>query len=216
MKEPKILFASSQFVLYNGIIAILKTDFENIKGNICSNFNDFLLQLNTNKPHLVFVDCMLTEWFLEENLPQIESAFTHNKVILIGSNNNQAIYDLHKLPINGFITSFATETEIKEAFAVVLQGGKYFSQKVVQALIELSMQRGSQKQLNPHETLTEREMEIFMLVTQGKATKEIADILFLSTHTVYTHRKNILKKLACKSAADLINYAHSKGLVETD
>jgi len=65
-----------------------------------------------------------------------------------------------------------------------------------------------------NENLSERETEILTLVAEGRSSREIADQLHLSHHTINTHRKNILKKLACKSAAELMNYAYSKGLIE--
>jgi DNA-binding CsgD family transcriptional regulator len=62
--------------------------------------------------------------------------------------------------------------------------------------------------------LSEREKEILKLVVKGKTAQEMADELFLSIHTIYTHRKNILKKLSCKNATELLNYAMSKGFME--
>ena len=61
--------------------------------------------------------------------------------------------------------------------------------------------------------LTSREVEIIRLVAEGKAAKEIADQLFLSVHTVNTHRRNILTKLNLNNIADLVRFAFENHLI---
>ncbi|MDP3443010.1 MAG: LuxR C-terminal-related transcriptional regulator [Ignavibacteria bacterium] len=62
--------------------------------------------------------------------------------------------------------------------------------------------------------LSERESEILKLKAEGKSTREISDMLFISVKTVGTHKQHILEKLNLKSIADLIKYAIKKGIVE--
>ncbi|MFN3405324.1 MAG: LuxR C-terminal-related transcriptional regulator [Cytophagaceae bacterium] len=63
------------------------------------------------------------------------------------------------------------------------------------------------------EELSNRELEVLSLLSQGKSSKEIADMLFLSEHTVYNHRKNMLKKLKVNRTADLVSKAFTNGLI---
>ena len=63
--------------------------------------------------------------------------------------------------------------------------------------------------------LTTRELEIVKLIIEGLSTKEIADQLCLSHHTIYTHKKNVMKKLGIKSTSELILYAVNTGLTKT-
>jgi DNA-binding CsgD family transcriptional regulator len=65
-------------------------------------------------------------------------------------------------------------------------------------------------------TLTERETEILKLVALGNASKEIADKLNISTHTVITHRKNITEKLGIKSISGLTVYAILNKIIDTN
>lgn len=60
--------------------------------------------------------------------------------------------------------------------------------------------------------LSERELQVFMMLVDGQRNKEIATLLFISIKTVDTHRNNILKKLEISSTADLVKFAIARGL----
>ena len=61
--------------------------------------------------------------------------------------------------------------------------------------------------------MTEREMEIIKLISEGYTNGQIADMLFLSSHTVGTHRKNIMQKLGVKNTAGIVMYAVKTNIV---
>jgi DNA-binding CsgD family transcriptional regulator len=63
------------------------------------------------------------------------------------------------------------------------------------------------------ESLTEREYEILSFISKGYTSAQIAESLFISLFTVQTHRKNIKRKLRCKSNGELINYALARGII---
>lgn len=66
-----------------------------------------------------------------------------------------------------------------------------------------------------HRNITGREYEILQLIAHEHTTKDIAKALYLSTHTVYTHRKNLLDKLEAKNTAGLIRKAFENGYLNT-
>ena len=61
--------------------------------------------------------------------------------------------------------------------------------------------------------LTEREVEVLRLIAAGKSNREIADELFISSHTVVRHVSNIFAKTACSNRAEAVAYAGRQGLV---
>ena len=211
----KILLAGSQRLILGG----LKSLISHTPGmEICGEAPDpvALIQLAPGlNPDLIIIDRIFDGFFDENRLEENDAFMAGYNVLIVSDFDKESIYKLHKLHISGFITTHASTDEFITAIRTTASGGKYFSSKVVEVLIEFSFKKtNSQKLL--HDDLSEREMEIFRLVAQGKSTKAIADELCLSTHTVYTHRKNILKKLSCKSATELINYAYSQGLMEKE
>jgi DNA-binding NarL/FixJ family response regulator len=86
----------------------------------------------------------------------------------------------------------------------VVSGKMHISQAVVQMLTnELNMPEGKL----PHETLSNREYEIYMLIISAKTVKEIAEATHLSSRTVSTYRTRILEKLSLRNNAELMRYA---------
>jgi DNA-binding CsgD family transcriptional regulator len=73
------------------------------------------------------------------------------------------------------------------------------------------LRRGQQPDGAPQEVLTLRERQILKLLSDGKSSKEIGDLLFISLRTVQNHRANIMRKLKVRRIADLIKYAVHKG-----
>ena len=76
-----------------------------------------------------------------------------------------------------------------------------------QKLLQVLDQRKGYPGIDPPDDLTDREKDIVKMVSLGLTNREIAEKLFLSTHTVTTHRKNITKKLGIRSASGLTIYA---------
>lgn len=104
-----------------------------------------------------------------------------------------------------FTTSYdhyAIEAIRNNAFDYIL---KPVSIKVLKEVIE-------RYKSNLNSILSQRELSVLHLVTKGLSSKEIADKLFISKHTVDTHRRNILHKTNCKNATELINYTSSKNI----
>ena len=73
-----------------------------------------------------------------------------------------------------------------------------------------------QHQEEQQHVLSDREIDVLKLITKGLKNKEIADKLFISTHTVITHRKNITEKLNIKSVSGLTVYAALKKIINID
>ena len=68
--------------------------------------------------------------------------------------------------------------------------------------------------ITPDNTLSEREIDVLKLLVKGKSNKEIAEELYISIHTVVTHRKNITNKLGIKSTAAMAIYAVAKNIID--
>lgn len=113
-----------------------------------------------------------------------------------------------KAGVSGYITKDCTRAELVGAITKVLQGRKYVSPALAEALI-IDLERGTDQL--PHERLSDREFEVLCLIASGKTVSEIAGILGLSDKTISTYRARILEKMGMKTNAALTYYAiHNK------
>ncbi len=116
-----------------------------------------------------------------------------------------------KAGADGYVTKASASQDVCKALKHLLAGERYISPTVAEHLA-LVVKAGSEQL--PHETLSDREFQVFRLIGSGKTVKEIAEDLALSAATVSTYRARILEKMQMKNNAELIRYAIQQGLVE--
>lgn len=109
----------------------------------------------------------------------------------------------------GYILKDAHKSELVEAIRSTSEMRNYFHPKINDQIFDYL--RGK-KSVNSNE-LSEREIEIIRCIADGSNSKEIASKLFISEHTVKTHRRNIMHKLHVKTSAELIHTAIEKGII---
>jgi two-component system, NarL family, invasion response regulator UvrY len=117
-----------------------------------------------------------------------------------------------KAGADGYLCKDSAAEELVAAVRRVAGGKKYFGEEISQELAADLVRSGSHDLL--HETLSDREFEIFCLLGSGKTITEIASALNLSISTVNTHRAHILDKMKMESNVQLIRYAIENKLVD--
>ena len=215
MQPISILLADSHHLVRLGLRQVLsdKKEF-----NIVGEANDeesLFEELTHHKPRVVILDYKQPGNFSEKTVKQIRTDAPQTSVLVISSDNEKSsIYQVLEYGVNSFITKSCGEDEILDAVKASAKGEKFFCTKVLDYLLEKSF---SKEEENCAPTpLTPREVEIVRLVAKGLIAKEIAGILNLSTHTVYTHRKNIMKKLNLNTSSELVLYAINNGIAENN
>ncbi len=109
------------------------------------------------------------------------------------------------------LMSDCDQDEIVDSVISSARGEKFFCGKVL-GILNASKGMNSEYSCEPV-TISERELEILQLVAQGLTTKQIAEKVYLSFHTVMTHRKNMMRKLGINNTAGLIIYAVRENLI---
>lgn len=117
---------------------------------------------------------------------------------------------LLKAGAKGYITKGAPLIEMVRAIKKVMQGGKYFSADIAEQLASSYLSDTPQ---SPFDALSEREMQVAMMVVNCVSAQEIADKLFVSVKTVNTYRYRIFEKLAVDSDVKLTHLAMRYGLI---
>ena len=116
-----------------------------------------------------------------------------------------------KAGASGYLTKESTPDELVTAIRKVSAGGKYVSSSLAE---NLAYELGRMDEKTPHETLSDREYQIMLLIASGKTVTEIAESLSLSIKTVSTYRSRILEKMRMKNSAELTYYAIKNQLVD--
>jgi len=112
---------------------------------------------------------------------------------------------------SGYLTKESASAQLVAAIRKVASGGAFISAEVAQQLALSAMPGG---QTLPHESLSDREFQVFRMIAEGKSVSEIAERLSLSVKTVSTHKANLLHKMEMSTTADLVRYALTHRLVE--
>lgn len=163
-------------------------------------------QLKAQKPNLVVFDYSMLKGGWMSKVEEAVNDFPHIDFLVISDDNDpNKVRRFINAGIKGFLTKRCSEQEIQTSIKLIQDGGKFYCQSVIEILAE--------KEEKATLELSDREMEIIQLVTQGHSSTVIADRLNVSIHTVNSHRKNILKKLGLKSPTELIIYAVKQGWV---
>lgn len=220
------MLSETQYLVKQGLLNLIRENPDFEPAGTIHNIHELAAFSSFDHFDVLIVDKNFGDYFLEENIPLTTEIFAKCRVLVISDSDKETIYRIHKLNITGFITIESEKQEINEAIRKTAQGIKFFSPKIVEALIAMTYGaqggrpgagRPTQEEIKDHfGNLSDREKEILKLVVKGKTAQEMADELFLSIHTIYTHRKNILKKLSCKNATELLNYAMSKGFMDAN
>lgn len=182
--EYKLLIAEPSDIIRKGLIQILETKavYSKIKELPCvQNLNQAIVSF---KPDIIMMN------------PSIADKHTVNSIREELGGNIKLIAIVYSL----------YEPEIIDQYDEAILIGDN-SQKILRK-IDLAINHGKSTKIksNQHQ-LTQRELDVLKLLVKGLNTKDISEVLFISTHTVISHRKNISHKLGIKSLAGLTVYA---------
>lgn len=141
------------------------------------------------------------------------------KVIILSSYDDlKIIKEVMKLGVSGYLTKQCAGESIVEAIQAVANGEDYFCNSVREKIFN-SATKDHSKLNKENQTvdsiLTGRELEIITLIALEHSGKEISEKLFISTNTVETHRKNIMKKLKAKNTISLVKFALKNKLIKS-
>jgi len=174
---------------------------------------ELLNQLKTSPPDVLILDYNQPRHFSPETIPKVKECAPQTEILVITADDEkERIFRVIQSGVNCFLTKECDEAEILDAIQATQAQTKFFCSRVLDFILEKSFTPvvGSKKST----PLTPRETEIVVLSAQGLIAKEIAAQLNLSTHTVYTHKKRIMKKLELKSPVQLVMYALENGMID--
>lgn len=209
----KIMLVDDHTLFRNGLRILLNTiDKYEVAGE-AGNGQEFLALLEKELPDIVLLDIEMPvmDGIAAANMAM--EKYPNLKIITLSMYGEEDYYyQMVDAGVKGFLLKNSDMNEVKTAIDTVADGGNYFSSELLQNLV--NSLRTSSKTREPQSELSDREIEILILICQGFSNQEIADQLFISKRTVDKHRANILEKSECKNTAQLVMYAIKSKLVE--
>lgn len=214
-KQPKrkVVIVDDHTLFRNGLRILLNTleDYQ-VVGE-AANGKLFLDLLEQSVPDLVLLDINMPVMDGIEAATIAQKLYPGLKIITLSMYGEEDYYyKMVNAGVKGFVLKNSDIKEVKTALDVVYDGGSFFSSELLQNLV--NSLKSSSKSKEFHAELSEREMEILVLICQGLSNQEIGDKLFISKRTVDKHRANILEKSESKNTAQLVVYAIKNRFVE--
>jgi len=199
-KITSIAIADDHKIFVEGIRSVLKdVDWLSWKGEAFS-VSDAVRLYTEQQPDIFLMDYYFPDGTgLQASIEILEKTPSATIIILSMENDADLVHQCRLVGIKGYIIKNLSSEELLSAIQETIQGNTVFMWDEEPTISK-----------QPAETnISKREIEIVGLVTKGLTSQEIADKLHLSTYTVNTHRRNILRKLELKNTAMLVQYARS-------
>jgi two-component system, NarL family, response regulator LiaR len=164
------------------------------------------------RPDIILMDLVMKEMDGIEATRQIIEQWPEAKVIIVTSFlDDEKVYPALEAGATSYMLKTSKAGEIANAVRATYHGQSVLEPEVTGKMMVKMRQKHTHL---PHEDLTSRELEILLLMAEGKANQDIADELFIALKTVKTHVSNILSKLNVQDRTQAVIYAFKHTLIK--
>ena len=201
----KVLFVDDHEMVRIGISSYLSTqeDIE-VVGEGASG-KDAITKAHELKPDLILMDLLMDDMDGVEATTEIKKDLPQIKVVMLTS----FIEDKEVYRADSYILKTTSASDIADAVRKTYEGESVFEPEVL-----VKMRNRMKKRAELYEMLTEREMEILLLIAKGYSNQEIASASHITIKTVKTHVSNILSKLEVQDRTQAVIYAFQHNLIQ--
>ncbi|MGH6690877.1 MAG: response regulator [Gammaproteobacteria bacterium] len=215
MSKLRILLADDHTVVRQGLRKVLedRPDWEVVAE--AGDGREAVRQAEEFEPDVAILDITMPLLNGVEATRQIVRRSPSTRVLVLTMHSDEAyVNQILQAGATGYLLKDSADVDLVQAVSAVSQGKSFFSPAIARVMLDDYVRQLADKGITDrYESLSEREREIFQLIAEGKANKEIAVILAISPSTVETHRARIMEKLDLHSAAEIVLYAVRKGVI---
>jgi DNA-binding NarL/FixJ family response regulator len=191
----------------------LRTIFKNTDIRIvneASSSEELLSQIKLEKPDIILID-YTSVGFSIDTVVRVLDVHEDIKVVAISPEQSAAVISRAiQSGVHSHIKKNCDFQEIIDSITETMEGNRFFCGQILEIIqaegIDVNGLKNSKFSCDPI-ILSEREIEVITLISEGYTNAQISEKLFLSKHTVNTHRKNIMNKLGVKNTAGIVMYA---------
>ncbi len=206
-----IVIADDHVLMRQGLIQVLSAEKDiNVIGQ-CGDGIELIKQVLKLSPDVVVMDISMPRMSGLVAIDKLLAQRPQSRILVLSMHDElEYVEAMRDAGAIGYVLKETSSEELIAAIKLVASGKRVFPmpKKEQNSLLAQT------KYINPITVLTRREREVFFLVTAGKTSKKIAELLDMSLKTAENHRGNIYKKLHVTSSAELIRLAGKAGLLE--
>lgn len=212
----RVIIADSNLLIRTGLHSILRQfDDLEVLGEASSE-EQVLQMMDSFETDVVLIDFAARGFSIDVVSKILRKSNSIKIVAITGEQSGMTIVSALRAGVTSYIKKDCDIHEIVESIRETASGGRFFCGQILETIRQESIDVND---LNIQElncepvVISERELEIITMIAEGYTNNEIADKLFLSHHTVNTHRKNIMQKLGVNNTASIVMYAVKAQLV---
>ena len=210
-----IIVADNSVLMREGFKALMLGTYT-VTINEVTEKTKLLSSLKKNKPQILVIDPVSMQ-ITPTDIAQIKKQFKTLQILAISAIlPKEEISSLLNAGITSFLLKECDKQEICDAIDNTEKGTRFLCGQIIDALTadtEAATKTFSKKTSCEGFAISEREIEIIKHIALGLSNKQIAEKLFLSFHTVHTHRKNVMQKLSVNNTAGVVMYAVKNNLL---
>ncbi len=209
-----IIIADGSDIVRTGLRQILQQSKSiNIASSV-SNDNELQKAITNDKPNIVLIDYTSKDFNLD-SITKIKQTSPHTRII--GITHCPTKSDVNEVLKKGIISHIKKDCPAQEIIDSVIEtyNNKHFFCGEVLEVLKENKKENNSLTCSPS-SLSDREMDVVKLISEGYTNAQIAVVLHISNHTVNTHRKNIMRKLGVGNTAGIVIFAVKTNLVSPD
>jgi two-component system, NarL family, invasion response regulator UvrY len=206
-----ILLADDHVVVRRGLRDILTDAFPRAQFIEAGTGDEVLSAIRTSRCDLLILDINMPGRTGVDVLREVKGLCPGIPVLILSVQpEDQYAVRCLKAGASGYLNKDSAEEELVRAVRKVISGGRYVSPQLSERLAS-NLHKPALK--NPHDLLSDRELEVLRMIASGGSLTDIAEALHVSVKTVSTYRSRSLLKMQLQTNADLVRYALEHSLI---
>lgn len=211
-EKIRVLIADDHAIVREGAVLIINNqiDMEVVGEAQCGN--DVVPLARELQPDVIILDISMPDITGIELVPYLRKEAPKAQITLLSMHNKEIfVQQALESGARGYVLKTSPTSDLLSAVRAVYAGEYYLSSKVQARVIGSYLRHPFDEKVEKSVRLTEREMQVLLLVAQGQSTKEVANTLYLSSRTVDKYRASFMQKLGLKTHNELLRYAITEG-----